>query len=349
MSAIVKYSRPELAPPQDVPLLSWHRNLEDLRNNLAEQSCLILTSEINPASNHIQLNVSSLAATGYWEFAQFADGFGMLVNNSNFRNTAVFRFVGEGLLKIHFRLAANTSLVLNTIGQIDLDKAVCQVFYHPKGPADCEWIAAGQAKGWVTLYCERDYLANTFGIDLETLPKPLYKSLTQNPDVPYIDHLGLDVGMRQACAGIVNCDYVGRLRNRYMESQATELLCLVLARLQEQSVIRPVNLSMNDIDALHYAMEILNDNFTDPPSVAELSKQIGINRNKLTYGFKSLFGTTMQDVCFTKRMETAQQMLLDTSERIETIAEAVGYQHANNFSASFKRTFGVSPKAYRNR
>ena len=239
--------------------------------------------------------------------------------------------------------------MLDSIGQIDLDRAVCQVFYHPTGPADCEWIAAGQAKGWVTLYCERNYLANTFGVDLETLPKPLYKSLAHHPQAPYIDHLALDVGMRQACADIVDCDYAGRLRNRYMESQATELLCLVLARLQEQSVVRPVSLSMNDIDALHHAMDILTENFTHPPGVADLSKRVGINRNKLTYGFKSLFGTTMQDVCFNKRMEVAQRMLLDTSERIESIAEAVGYKHANNFSASFKRTFGVSPKAYRKR
>lgn len=348
-SALVKFSKPELTPPKDVPLLSWYRNLEDLRKNLAGQSGQALTKEVNPAANHVQLHVSDIDGTGYWEFAQFSDGFGLVVNNSNFHNTTVFRFAGEGLLKIHFRLAATTSLVLESIGQIDLDKAVCQVFYHPTGPADCEWIATGQAKGWVTLYCERNYLANTFGFDLETLPKPLYKALAQRPKTPYIDHLALDVGMRQACASIVDCDYVGRLRNRYIESQATELLCLVLARLQEQSVVRPVSLSMNDIDALHHAMDILNENFTQPPSVAELSKQIGINRNKLTYGFKSLFGTTMQDVCFTKRMEVAQRMLLDTSERIESIAEAVGYQHANNFSASFKRTFGVSPKAYRKR
>lgn len=343
----MKYAKPQLRPPNDLPLLSWVGNLEDLRTALGENTGNVRAANVGASANHVQLFLSDLAGSGYWEFVEFADGFGMCVNNSDFHDTSVFRFAGEGLLKIHFRLAAITSLVLEGIGQIDLDRAVCQVFYHPEGSADCEWIAGGQARGWVTIYCKPDYLSNVFGVDLESLPRPLYSVLTLHPEVPYIDHLPLNVGMRQACASIADCDFIGRLRNRFLESQAIELLCLVLAQLQEQSGIRHNTLSLSDIDALHDAMDILCKNFSDPPSVATLSRTVGINRNKLTYGFKSLFGTTMQDVCFSKRMETAQKMLMDSNERIDKIAEAVGYNHANNFSASFKKAFGVSPREFR--
>lgn len=48
-----------------------------------------------------------------------------------------------------------------------------------------------------------------------------------------------------------------------------------------------------------------------------------------------------------RRLGQAAELLAGTDERIAQIAYSVGFRDASNFNHAFKRTFGVSPKAYR--
>lgn len=304
-------------------------------------------AQVDAAETDIMLYLIAEAGYGYWEFLEFDDGLGMLVNNSNLLKPGVFRFLGEDLLKIHFRVTAKTSLILDGVGQYDLDGAVCQVFYHPRGYADCEWVANGQVTGWVTIYCKKEYVEEQLGFDLESLPNPLFRSL-MNKAKPYISHLPLTIAMRNTCNKIIQCDYKSGLRYKFLEGQAIELLSLVLSILQKEANATHSNkLSERDTEAIYEAFSILNDNYVNPPSIKELSQRIGINRSKLTYGFKQMFGVTIHELCHDKRMAEAQRLLLETNERVENIANAVGFDYSNNFSSAFKKMFGVSPKRFR--
>jgi transcriptional regulator GlxA family with amidase domain len=49
------------------------------------------------------------------------------------------------------------------------------------------------------------------------------------------------------------------------------------------------------------------------------------------------------------RMQRAMRLLGETDHKLEAVAAAVGYQDAFSFSKVFKRTVGVSPKAFRQR
>ena len=49
------------------------------------------------------------------------------------------------------------------------------------------------------------------------------------------------------------------------------------------------------------------------------------------------------------RMERASQLLRETTQTVQEIAEAVGYISSNSFYKAFKRCFGEPPLAYRNR
>jgi transcriptional regulator GlxA family with amidase domain len=48
-------------------------------------------------------------------------------------------------------------------------------------------------------------------------------------------------------------------------------------------------------------------------------------------------------------MQRAMKLLVDSDQSLEAVATAVGYQDAFSFSKVFKRTVGVSPKAFRQR
>jgi len=47
------------------------------------------------------------------------------------------------------------------------------------------------------------------------------------------------------------------------------------------------------------------------------------------------------------RIERAQQLLDSTQDKIEAIAEQIGFENAPVFSRAFKRWVGQSPKRYR--
>ncbi|GAB4036397.1 alpha/beta fold hydrolase [Spirosoma gilvum] len=89
--------------------------------------------------------------------------------------------------------------------------------------------------------------------------------------------------------------------------------------------------------------------YSQPITLAFLTKQFGINEYDLKTEFKRLVGQPVIAYLKDVRFQIACQMLKETRESIDSIAEQVGYQHTNNFSASFKKEFGLSPLAWRNK
>ena len=82
-----------------------------------------------------------------------------------------------------------------------------------------------------------------------------------------------------------------------------EVLSLSLEQLCPR---RPChNLSCQDVRCLQHARRILEEQLTEPPSLIELARQVGINDFKLKKGFKVLFETTPYSYLTTQRMIAA--------------------------------------------
>ena len=69
-----------------------------------------------------------------------------------------------------------------------------------------------------------------------------------------------------------------------------------------------------------------------------------VNRNKLAYGFKHLYGVTTSQFCQVLRMERAMQLLKTGQTNVAEAAEAVGYLDPGGFAKTFKKHFGFLPK-----
>ena len=61
--------------------------------------------------------------------------------------------------------------------------------------------------------------------------------------------------------------------------------------------------------------------------------------------FHEQFNTSIRAKQTELRLEKARQMLVETDEKILTIARESGYRHLGFFNAIFKRKFGVTPTA----
>lgn len=159
------------------------------------------------------------------------------------------------------------------------------------------------------------------------------------------------MAMQTALQQILNCPFDGITKKAYLESKVWELMALLIDQELEQPAVKrqPKPLESDDIELMHYAKEVLMARFSDPPSLMELARLVGINDCKLKAGFRQVFGTTVFGYLQDCRMERSRQLLDAGEMTVAEAAQAVGYANRSHFAISFRKRFGVNPGVYRKR
>ncbi|MEM6839793.1 MAG: AraC family transcriptional regulator [Cyanobacteria bacterium P01_C01_bin.120] len=147
---------------------------------------------------------------------------------------------------------------------------------------------------------------------------------------------------------IIQCSRQGLTKRIYLESKATEIMALMLEEeaAVQQGEFKTAILQRDRLDRIHHAKEILLKDLKKSPTLDKLACQAGMCEYSLKRDFKEVFGTTVYGYLRDRRLEKAQQLLLDGQMKVAAVARAVGYDSPTSFNAAFKRKFGVSPKAY---
>lgn len=82
-------------------------------------------------------------------------------------------------------------------------------------------------------------------------------------------------------------------------------------------------------------------------TIKELCDEGGYSRTHFTRLCLSLYGKNPARIVHEMRMEQAKVLLMNSGLSIGQIAESVGFQYLSDFTNTFKKEFGVSPKEYR--
>ncbi|MEU4712482.1 AraC family transcriptional regulator [Micromonospora purpureochromogenes] len=85
-----------------------------------------------------------------------------------------------------------------------------------------------------------------------------------------------------------------------------------------------------------------------PWTVAELARAAAVSRSTFAARFKDVVGKGPLEYLTEWRIELAADRIRRGGDTVATIARAVGYGSESAFSVAFKRTTGLSPRAYRN-
>jgi LacI family transcriptional regulator len=96
------------------------------------------------------------------------------------------------------------------------------------------------------------------------------------------------------------------------------------------------------------AMQFIRDHACDGINVDQILEVVPLSRRMLEHRFKKILGRTPHDEILKLQFERAKQLLTETSLPLTTIAERVGFRHAEYLSVAFKRRFGSPPGEYRN-
>lgn len=102
-----------------------------------------------------------------------------------------------------------------------------------------------------------------------------------------------------------------------------------------------------ELEALHKVSVLIEKELQQHHSIAWLAVYSGMNRQKLTVGFKSLFGQTIYGYYLSKRMNLAKTLLINSDMPLKMVAKKTGYTSATNFSIAFKKFYNITPARMR--
>ena len=98
---------------------------------------------------------------------------------------------------------------------------------------------------------------------------------------------------------------------------------------------------------IRIAKKYIQENFDSPITLEEVAEAISLSPAYLSTLFKKEIGIKFSDYLISCRMEKAKQLLKESGESMQIIAEQVGYSDAKYFSKTFFKTVGLKPSEYR--
>ncbi len=98
---------------------------------------------------------------------------------------------------------------------------------------------------------------------------------------------------------------------------------------------------------LQRALEFMSSNLGQPLTVVQIARAAHVSRSMLSLLFKRQLGQSPMQYLERLRIERAQQLLRMTGQKLDVIAESLGFCDAKYFSNRFKQLTGVSPRAFR--
>jgi transcriptional regulator GlxA family with amidase domain len=174
------------------------------------------------------------------------------------------------------------------------------------------------------------------------------------PDVtPVADRLFVVDGPRITCAGGPGAiDLAAWLVEKHLgRAVADKALHILLA-----DAVRPADSPQPHVVVEHEARDprletainLIEQNLAQPPSVETIAERVGISRRQLERIFREELGMSPWKYSLGRRLRQAHMLLTQTEHSITGIAQECGFADASHFSRHVRSTFGASPQTVRN-
>lgn len=283
-------------------------------------------------------------AKGSFEETQVEDGFFVLTcqNESTVVEVAQ-REIDSNFIQFHFCLKGSSKFIFNE-GRYALDilEENSLLLYNPQ--RDLPIHLEMQPNSWLVSILisikkfhglfsqEADYI--TFLSD-DNKDKKYYKDGKISPSSAIV------------LTQLIHYNLNASIKNLYFKGKAYELLSLYFNRNEDANIEQcPFLVDETNVIKIRKAKDIIISRMAEPPTLQELSDEIGLNLKKLKEGFKQIYGDTVYSFLFDYKMEVARKLLESGEHNVNEVGLKVGYSASSHFIAGFKKKFGTTPKKY---
>lgn len=169
----------------------------------------------------------------------------------------------------------------------------------------------------------------------------------ENSTKKYYDNGNITPSMAVVLSQILSSNIHESMKALYLKGKVYELLSLYFNKNEDTDIEQcPFLIDEDNVRKIRLAKEIILKNMSEPPSLQELSEEIGLSLNKLKEGFKQLYGDTVFGYLLDHKMEEARRMLASTNYNVNEVGLRIGYSTSSHFIAAFKKKYGTTPKKY---
>lgn len=95
------------------------------------------------------------------------------------------------------------------------------------------------------------------------------------------------------------------------------------------------------------AIIFVQENFSQPITVEDIAREVGIERTYLYRIFKKHLNKNPQLFILDVRLERARQLLIESDMPIAEVADATGFSSPKHFHVAFNRKFNANPSKFR--
>ena len=134
-------------------------------------------------------------------------------------------------------------------------------------------------------------------------------------------------------------------RARWCVWKSVELLYL-LCNPKGQEAAAPA-LERETAQRLSEIRRYMEEHLDEPLTIPVLSRRACLSATAFKEGFRQLHGLPVHTWLRQRRMERAAELLRGSALSVLGVAQSVGYGSASQFSAAFRRQYGVPPAQYR--
>lgn len=133
-------------------------------------------------------------------------------------------------------------------------------------------------------------------------------------------------------------------------ARSIEMLCQFFLALRTGSLVAvegQPSLSEDDISRIAAARRIVDTRWHEKLTIDNIARSCGINRDKLTRGFRELYRCSVGEALSERRLRQARTLLAASDLPVASIGYRCGYLNNASFARAFSRRFGMAPTAMR--
>ncbi|HWE46536.1 MAG TPA: AraC family transcriptional regulator [Caulobacteraceae bacterium] len=156
--------------------------------------------------------------------------------------------------------------------------------------------------------------------------------------------------LRAIALALRDADTPVEARATYRLAKSIELLCETIRQF-DMGVIVPLvvdaELSLADTRRILQARRVIDERWNEKLTLDAIARACGLNRAKLTRGFREMFDCSVAEAIAERRLSQASRLLLTTDLPVSSVGYEAGYLNNASFARAFGRHFGRSPSDYR--
>lgn len=283
-------------------------------------------------------------AEGSFNEVLIEDGFYVLkIQNDTTHIQKVTRAIDSSFIQFHFCLKGNAKFVFNE-GHYALEVSEENSLLLYNTQLDLPLNLELNQNSWlVSVVMTIRKFHSLFSKEADYIP---FLS-TQNKDKKYYTQEGVSPAIAVILSQMMNYNLHPSIKELYIKGKVYELISLYFNKSTDADIEQcPFLVDEDNVQRIRKAKEIMISRMAEPPTLAELSDEIGLSLKKLKEGFKQIYGDSVFSFLFDYKMEYARKMLETGKHNVNEVGLKVGYSTASHFITAFKKKYGTTPKKY---